>query len=118
MGAAFQMAIAGVALSSLGAAIGEIPALHFTQSGVLAFLYLLFFGSFIAYGSYIYAVANLPVSFVSTYAYVNPIIALFLGWLVLDEKLDFTILIAAIIILAGIYTVKKGSDSRIKMRGV
>ena len=118
MGAAFQMAIAGVALSSLGVAIGEVPALHFTQSGVFAFLYLLFFGSFIAYGSYIYAVANLPVSFVSTYAYINPVIALFLGWLVLDEKLDFTILIAAIIILIGVYTVKKGSDSRVKMRGI
>jgi len=117
MGAAFQMMIAGVALSLLGVALGETSALQLTQNGVLSFLYLLVFGSFIAYGSYIYAIANLPVSFVSTYAYVNPIIALFLGWLILDEKLNLTILIAAVIILAGVYTVKKGSDSRIKMRG-
>lgn len=116
MGAAFQMAIAGIVLSVLGLSIGEAPALHFTQSGVLAFMYLLVFGSFIAYGSYIYAVANLPVSFVSTYAYINPIIALFLGWLVLDEHLDYNILIAAIIILIGVYTVKKGSNSRAKLK--
>jgi drug/metabolite transporter (DMT)-like permease len=117
MSAAFQMTIAGLVLTMLGVSIGEVSVVHFTQNGVLAFFYLLIFGSFIAYGSYIYAVANLPVSFVSTYAYINPIIALFLGWLVLDEKLDFTILIAAVIILVGVYTVKKGSDSRVKMRG-
>jgi drug/metabolite transporter (DMT)-like permease len=118
MGAAVEMAVAGIGLSLLGLIIGESPYLHLTQNGVFSFLYLLVFGSFIAYGSYIYAVANLPVSFVSTYAYVNPVIALFLGWLILDEKLNYTILIGAIIILIGVYIVKKGSDSRTKMRGV
>jgi len=72
----------------------------------------------IAYGSYIYAVANLPVSFVSTYAYINPIIALFLGWLILGEKLNVIIIIGAIIILIGVYTVKKGNDARTKMKTV
>jgi drug/metabolite transporter (DMT)-like permease len=118
MGAAVQMTIAGIGLSLLGVIIGESSYLHLTQNGVLSFFYLLVFGSFIAYGSYMYAVANLPVSFVSTYAYVNPIIALFLGWLILDEKLDYTIMIGAIIILIGVYTVKKGSDARTKMKGV
>lgn len=118
MGAAVQMFVAGIALSLLGVIIGEPASLHLTQNGVLAFIYLLVFGSFIAYGSYIYAVANLPVSFVSTYAYVNPIIALFLGWLVLDERLDYNIIIGAVIILVGVYIVKKGSDSRIKTKDV
>ncbi len=110
MGAAVQMAIAGICLSLLGIIIGESSNLHLTQNGVFSFLYLLVFGSFIAYGSYIYAVANLPVSFVSTYAYINPVIALFLGWLILDEKLNYTIMIGAIIILIGVYIVKIGSD--------
>ncbi len=118
MGAAVEMAVAGIGLSLLGLIIGESSYLHLTQNGVFSFLYLLLFGSFIAYGSYIYAVANLPVSFVSTYAYVNPVIALFLGWLILDEKFNYTILIGAIIILIGVYAVKKGSDSRTKIKGV
>jgi drug/metabolite transporter (DMT)-like permease len=118
MGAAVQMTVAGTGLTLLGVIIGESSYLHPTQNGVLSFLYLLLFGSFIAYGSYIYAVANLPVSFVSTYAYINPVIALFLGWLILHEELNYTMIIGAIIILIGVYTVKKGSDSRTKMRGV
>ena len=117
MGAAVQMTIAGIGLSLLGVSIGESSYLHLTQNGVFSFLYLLVFGSFIAYGSYMYAVANLPVSFVSTYAYINPVIALFLGWLILDEKLNYTIIIGAIIILISVYIVKKGSDSRTKMIG-
>lgn len=118
MGAAVQMTIAGIGLSLLGLIIGESSYLHLTQNGVLSFLYLLVFGSFIAYGSYMYAVANLPVSFVSTYAYINPVIALFLGWLILDENLNYTIIIGAIIILIGVYSVKKGSETRTKMIGV
>ena len=118
MGAAVQMAVAGIGLSLLGVIIGESSNLHLTQNGVLSFLYLLVFGSFIAYASYIYAVDNLPVSFVSTYAYINPVIALLLGWLILDEKLNYTIMIGAIIILIGVYIVKKGNDARIKMSGV
>jgi drug/metabolite transporter (DMT)-like permease len=43
------------------------------------------------------------------YAYINPVIALFLGWIVLDEKLNFQIAIAAAVILAGVFTVKKGT---------
>ena len=117
MGAAVQMAIAGTVLSLLGVIIGEPSRLHLTQNGVLSFLYLLVFGSFIAYSSYIYAVANLPVSFVSTYAYINPVIALFLGWLILDENLNYTMIIGAIVILIGVYTVKKGSDARAKISG-
>jgi drug/metabolite transporter (DMT)-like permease len=64
MGAAVEMTIAGIGLSLLGVILGESSHFHLTQNGVLAFSYLLVFGSLIAYSSYIYAVANLPVSFV------------------------------------------------------
>jgi drug/metabolite transporter (DMT)-like permease len=51
----------------------------------------------------------LPLSLVSTYAYINPVIALFLGWIILDEKLNFQIVIAAVVILVGVFIVKQGT---------
>ena len=118
MNAAVQMCIAGLALTIVSGIFGEYPRFHFTQDSFFAFLYLLVFGAFIAYGAYIYAISHLPISFVSTYAYINPVIALFLGWLILDEKLNATIIVGALIILLAVYIVKKGSNKQIKIRGV
>lgn len=112
MAAAVQMLIAGFALTSLGVILGEPSEVNFTQDGLLALAYLIIFGSIFGYGFYIYAIAHLPLSLVSTYAYINPVIALFLGWLILDEQLDFIILISAIIILIGVLIVKKGADKK------
>ena len=118
MNAAFQMLIAGMALTIVSGIFGEYPKFHFTQNSFFAFLYLLVFGAFIAYGAYIYAINHLPISFTSTYAYINPVIALFLGWLILDEKLNTAIIIGALIILVAVYIVKRGSNKQIKIRGV
>jgi drug/metabolite transporter (DMT)-like permease len=118
MNAAIQMCIAGLSLTIVSGLIGEYPKFHFTQNSLLAFLYLLVFGAFIAYGAYIYAISHLPISFISTYAYINPVIALFLGWLILDEKLNSAIIVGALIILLAVYIVKKGSNKQIKIRGV
>jgi drug/metabolite transporter (DMT)-like permease len=109
MGASFQMLIAGIVLSAIGVSIGELPRLNFEINGLLAFAYLTVIGSLIGYSSYIYALDKLPLSLISTYAYINPVIALFLGWIILDEKLNFQIAIAAAVILAGVFTVKKGT---------
>ncbi len=110
MSAAVQMTVAGFVLSLIGVSIGELSVLHFHLNSTLAFLYLLVMGSLVAYGSYIYAVAHLPVSFVSTYAYINPVIALFLGWLILGETINVPIIIGAVVILGGVGLVKKGSS--------
>lgn len=115
MGASVQMLIAGIAQTTLGLLLGELSEFSFNQSGFLAFLYLIIFGSIISYTSYIYAITHLPVSFVSTYAYINPVIALFLGWLVLDEKLDFTIIIAATVILIAVAIVTRANH---RMRAI
>jgi drug/metabolite transporter (DMT)-like permease len=112
MGASIQMLIAGVAQTSLGLILGEHNSFTLNQNGVLAILYLIVFGSFLGYASYIYAIEHLPVSFVATYSYINPVIALFLGWLVLDETLNIKIGIAAIIILFGVWMVRKGNTIR------
>jgi drug/metabolite transporter (DMT)-like permease len=109
MGASVQMLIAGIFLSAIGISIGELPRLHLEIKGILSLAYLIIFGSFIGYSSYIYALAKLPLSLVSTFAYINPVIALFLGWIILDEKLNFQIAFAALVIILGVIVVKKGT---------
>lgn len=111
MGAAIQMIIAGIVITLFGLIIGEGNAFHFSHESFLAYLYLVVFGSLVGYGSYIYAISHLPLSLVSTYAYVNPIIALFLGWLVLDEPINFWIVVASVVILVGVTLIKKGSEN-------
>ena len=85
MGASIQMLIAGALQTLLGLILGEHNNLHLTQNGVLSFAYLVVFGSIFGYASYIYAIQHLPLSLISTYAYINPIIALILGWYILNE---------------------------------
>lgn len=109
MGAAIEMIIAGVVITLFGLILGEAKYFHFTNESLLAYLYLVVFGSLLGYGSYIYAIAHLPISLVSTYAYVNPIIALFLGWLILGEPITIWIIIASIVILVGVTLIKRGS---------
>jgi drug/metabolite transporter (DMT)-like permease len=112
--AAIQMLVAGTLQTILGIILGELPKLNFQLNSFIAFIYLLLFGSLVGYTSYIYAVSHLPVSLVSTYAYINPIIAIFLGWLVLGESVSMSIVIASIVIIFGVAIVKKGTE-RIKM---
>lgn len=109
MGASVEMLIAGLVLSAIGISIGELPRLNFETVGMLSLAYLVIIGSLIGYTSYIYAIDKLPLSLVSTYAYINPVIALLLGWLILDEKLNFQIATAAAVIMAGVFIVKQGS---------
>jgi drug/metabolite transporter (DMT)-like permease len=108
MGASVQMLVAGIFLSMIGISIGELPRLSFEINGLLSLAYLIIFGSFVGYASYIYALTKLPLSLVSTFAYINPVIALFLGWIILDEKLNLQIAIAAAVIIAGVLIVKQG----------
>jgi len=106
MAAAVQMLIAGVALTGLGTTLGEWRAVHFSGRSFAALSYLIVFGSIIAYGSYTYAIQKLPLSLVSMYSYINPVIAVLLGWVVLSETLGWRVLVAMTIILAGVALVK------------
>ncbi len=112
MSASVQMLIAGSLQIILGSVMGEFSVLHFTQSGIMSLAYLVVFGSIFGYGSYIYAIEHLPLSLVSTYAYVNPIIALVLGWIFLNEQLTVFTIIAAVVIIIGVVLVKIGSNKR------
>lgn len=108
MGASIQMLSAGTVQFILSIFLGEFSQVHFSIESTSALLYLITFGSILGYGSYIYAIAHLPLSLISTYAYINPVIAIFLGWLVLDEEFSLLIILAAVIILIGVAIVKRG----------
>ena len=112
MGAAVQMLIAGLALTLIGTVAGEWPAIRFSERSLGAFLYLIVFGSIVAYSSYTYAIQKLPLSLVSTYSYVNPVIAVLLGWAILSEPLGWRMALAMTIILAGVLLVKNARQSR------
>lgn len=70
-------------------------------------IYLVFLGSLVAYTSYMYALAYMPATIVSIYAYINPLIALVVGWAILDERLDQQVGIATLLILTGVYLVNR-----------
>ncbi len=112
MSAAIQMLIAGSAQTILGLSLGEASQISLHPEGISAFFYLVIFGSILGYGSYMYAIEHLPLSLVATYAYINPVIALFLGWLVLNETLNLTTIFAATVIIIGVIIVKKGAKKQ------
>ncbi len=109
MGATIQMIIAGILQTTVGLSLGELDKFYFTTESFYAFAYLTLVASIIGYGSYMYAVSHLPISFVSTYTYINPIIALFLGWIVLDEVISLQIIIGAVVIFVGVTLVRRGA---------
>lgn len=105
MSVALQMLIAGTALLLFGFVLGEAPRYHLTPRTGLAVLWLIVAGSLLGYSAYIWLLSHVPVVKISTYAYVNPIIALLLGWLLLGEQLDARIGIGTLVILAGVAVV-------------
>ena len=103
---AAQMLIGGVAMLVLGTIAGEWRAITFTPRSAAAEAYLVVVGSLIGYSSYLYALDHLPVSTVSLYAYVNPVIAVILGAVLLNEPFGARVVVAAMMVLAGIATVR------------
>ena len=100
--AALQMLFGGIIVTIVGLAIGEAPRYSLTPHTFAALAYLTIFGSVIAYTAYGFALAHLRTTHTSLYTYVNPIVAVFLGWLILDEPLTRVSIGAMIIILTGV----------------
>lgn len=101
----YEMAVGGTAMVLIGLGRGETGRLHLgtvDRSGWIALAYLSVFGSVLAYSAYAYLLANAPISLVGTYAYVNPVVAVFLGWLLLDEHVSTTILLGGGIVVLGV----------------
>ena len=104
--AAMQMMFGGVWMLLVATVAGEWPRLHFNVTTSAALLYLILAGSVAGYAAYAYALKHLPVSTVSMYAYINPVIAVALGTLLLGEPFHARMLVAAAIIAAGIMIVR------------
>jgi drug/metabolite transporter (DMT)-like permease len=103
-----QMLIAGIITLIICFATGKY--INITEAGsasVYALLYLIFFGSIVAYSAYVFAISKLPPAFVSIYAYINPVVAVFLGWLLLHEKLNPGMLLGTLITLTGVFVVNR-----------
>lgn len=96
-------------LTAVGTSLGEWDQLSFTSRTAAAQLYLIAFGSLIAYSAYLYTLEHLPMATVSLYAYINPIIAVLLGAVFAGEPLTPRIAAAAAIVLAGVTVVRKSS---------
>jgi drug/metabolite transporter (DMT)-like permease len=111
-GAALQMVFAGSILTLLGTFSGEWSRLSFSVRSLAAFSYLVLVGSILAYSSYLYALKHLPVSIISLYAYINPVIAVILGALILSEPLGVRTAVASAVVLAGVALVptERGSE--------
>jgi drug/metabolite transporter (DMT)-like permease len=103
---AVQMIFGGLFMLAAAAVRGEFAALSFTWRSLAAEVYLVVFGSLIGYSAYVYALKHLPVSTVSLYAYVNPVIAVVLGTLLLGEPFGWRVVIAAAVVFAGIAVVR------------
>ncbi len=102
MGAAFQMIVGGGAVALVGSMLGEWASWHLSTRGIGAIAYLVIFGSILGYSAYSYALRHASATIVGTYAYVNPVIAVLLGWLLLHEPVGPRTFIAMSMILVAV----------------
>jgi drug/metabolite transporter (DMT)-like permease len=100
------MLFGGIALLLVSLALHEPARLTFTPRTATALLYLILVGAIGGFSAYAYALKHLPVATVSLYAYVNPIIAVVLGAVVLGEQLNARMVFAAIVVFIGVALVR------------
>jgi len=108
MSAACQMIGGGFSLLLVSTLLGETRGFDPAQVSAVSlggFFYLMVFGSMIAISAYVWLLQNASASSVSTYAFVNPAVAILLGWLIADEEISAHILAGAAVILAGVFLV-------------
>jgi drug/metabolite transporter (DMT)-like permease len=122
--AAVQMFLGGVFMLAVATARGEWTLLTFTGRSASAELYLTVVGSLAGYSAYVYALKYLPLSLVSLYAYVNPVIAVLLGAVVANEPFGWRVVAASGVVLSGMVIVQTGvraarsrTEGRIKGQG-
>src|SRR6476469_4105529 len=109
--AAWQMTLAGAVNGVIALVTGQCSRTHWTRPALTGIGYLIVFGSWIGYSAYIYLLEHVPTPKVATYAYVNPIVAVLLGWIILREHVDAYMLLGTAIIIASVALV---NTSRLK----
>ena len=108
-----QMVISGIALTGISySATDTIPIAAIPWQSWAAIAYLVIFGSVVSFIAYLYALQNLSTGQASLYAYVNPIVAVLLGWMIFSEKLTMFIAVGGLVTLMGVYLVNKAYKVR------
>jgi drug/metabolite transporter (DMT)-like permease len=101
----WQVVAAGVGNFIFALFAGDLSRVRWTTRGLSAVAYLVVCGSWIGYTAYIWLLKHVPTSKVSTYAYINPVVAVFLGWLILHERVDRFILAGSAIVILSVILV-------------
>jgi drug/metabolite transporter (DMT)-like permease len=115
---ACQMLAGGMFMTAAGTVRGEWSHLSFNAATTWSLIYLSTIGAIGGFVAYTYALRHLPVSFVSLYAYINPIIAVTLGVLVLHESLDSRMAIAAALVFCGVAVVRWSGRTAVSNSGL
>jgi drug/metabolite transporter (DMT)-like permease len=108
LGSGLQMLFGGLFLIPFTLLLDDYSSVHLSSEVAWSLAYMILIGSVAAYACYSYAIKKLPMTLVSLYAYINPIVAVILGAVVLNEKLNLRVAVAILITIAGIYIVNRG----------
>jgi drug/metabolite transporter (DMT)-like permease len=102
----WEMLAGGLMTVATGAVLGErLDLASYSTKAWVAWAYLIVFGSMVAFTGYVWVLGRAPISLVATYAYVNPVVAVFLGALLLDEPVTVAILVGGAVIVVGVAVV-------------
>jgi drug/metabolite transporter (DMT)-like permease len=112
---AWQVTAAGAANFIFAVLVEDLHRAVWTARGIAAIAYLVVCGSWIGYTAYIWLLEHVPTSKVSTYAYVNPVVAIFLGWLVLHERVSKFILAGSAVVVLSVVLV---TSAKVKSAGL
>ena len=110
--AAWQMVLGGLVNAVIALSFSQFQRTHWTTRALSAIAYLVVFGSWLGYSAYIHLLEHVPTPKVATYAYVNPIVAVFLGWAILREHVDLFMLLGTAIIIASVALVNTSKIKR------
>lgn len=103
---AMQMIAGGLVITLLGLGLGEAGHWRWTSEGLGALAYLVVFGSIVGFTAYAYALRHASATIVGTYAYVNPVVAVLLGWLILHEAITARTIGAMVLILGAVLMIQ------------
>lgn len=115
VGAVYEMVGGGLVLLVAAAVVGEFDGFSLAAvpaEGWWAFIYLTLIGSVVAFSAFVWLLGHAPPSLVTTYAYVNPVVAVFLGWLILSEPVTLPVVLGGSLAVLGVALVVRGERPR------
>jgi drug/metabolite transporter (DMT)-like permease len=109
------MIAGGLVCLVVSAATGEFSDLELSRisaQSLVGLAYLIVFGSWVGFAAYVWLLRVARTSFVSTYAYVNPVVAVFLGWAILEERITLRTLVAGAVVVAAVAVIVTAQSRR------